>query len=279
MNWIASFLSLHYTFYVISIIVAIGTTISSLEWISINKSFDRTGLFSWNPRKSRRKIFFASEHLFEVLYSRWGFVVSQLLKTILSLVIIVSSTDVANLSVLFLSLFALDLFESYRGAESSTGADQLLKMLHLICFLHFVLGSELVSSALLVLIFLFLVLAYSTSGWIRIFQEKWRTGENLLVVLRQETYGNKYFWMLASSRTTLTKVISISILVFEILIVVTPFVPLEITIIYLVLGVCFHIINAIVMGLNIFVWAFPATYPAVIWLNLNLSDYLAQSAA
>ena len=35
---------------------------------------------------------------------------------------------------------------------------------------------------------------------------------------------------------------------------------------YLAAGLAFHTANAMVMGLNTFLWAFEATYPAIIYL-------------
>ena len=40
--------------------------------------------------------------------------------------------------------------------------------------------------------------------------------------------------------------------------------PLEGKVILLALGFTFHVVNAFVLGLNRFVWAWVATYPAIL---------------
>jgi hypothetical protein len=52
-------------------------------------------------------------------------------------------------------------------------------------------------------------------------------------------------------------------------------VPPKILLLILAMGLIFHISCAWVMGLNTFIWAFLATYPAVIFANQELRSWLA----
>jgi hypothetical protein len=40
--------------------------------------------------------------------------------------------------------------------------------------------------------------------------------------------------------------------------------------VFAVLGILFHVANAVIMGLNTFVWAFVATYPAILFCAVSL---------
>jgi hypothetical protein len=40
--------------------------------------------------------------------------------------------------------------------------------------------------------------------------------------------------------------------------------------VFAVLGILFHVANAVIMGLNTFVWAFVETYPAILFCAVSL---------
>ena len=71
-------------------------------------------------------------------------------------------------------------------------------------------------------------------------------------------------------RPTLSRAVCIGIIVFEIAWIGLPINP-SIAIVFFIAGLIFHFANAIVMGLNLFPWAFVAAYPIsyefIIFLN------------
>jgi hypothetical protein len=42
--------------------------------------------------------------------------------------------------------------------------------------------------------------------------------------------------------------------------------------VYAAIGIAFHISNAVIMGHNTFIWAFVATYPAILFCAMSLSQ-------
>ena len=115
-----------------------------------------------------------------------------------------------------------------------------------------------------------LMLAYATSGYLRIGESTWRSGEALLLVLRQRTYGNRRMWELLRNSPHLLRIASMSVLLFECLIPVSIFLPLKWLVVFVVFGILFHIVNAFIIGLNTFLWDYLALYPALIWYSLFL---------
>lgn len=112
-------------------------------------------------------------------------------------------------------------------------------------------------------------LAYLTSGAVKLVSRTWRSGEALPAILRTRTYGDRELFVFLRSHPRLSRAAAHGVLAAETafpLVFVLPLRPA-------LLGVAgmgiFHLLNARYMGLARFVWAFIATYPAVIYVLLN----------
>ena len=57
------------------------------------------------------------------------------------------------------------------------------------------------------------------------------------------------------------------IILFEIAFPLVLILPWEGKLLLLSIGLLFHITNAVVLGLNRFIWAWSATYPALLYFN------------
>jgi len=75
-----------------------------------------------------------------------------------------------------------------------------------------------------------------------------------------------------SRRYWLAITLSWAIIVFECSFFLVFFIDLKYVMILLAMGVLFHLTNAIVMGLNGFLFAFTAAYPAVFYCVLTAQD-------
>lgn len=112
-------------------------------------------------------------------------------------------------------------------------------------------------------------LSYLTSGAVKMVSRTWRSGEALPGVLRTRTYGDAKLFQFLDSNPRISKTIAHSVLAAEIcfpLVYVMPRKPALAAV--TTMGV-FHIANARYMGLARFVWAFLATYPAVVYVILK----------
>lgn len=157
-----------------------------------------------------------------------------------------------------------------RGPDGKNGADQMTKIIFTSLALALFSPDVRLWRCEIVFLSAQLCLAYFTSGFLRIQEQGWRSGSALLTVLRQHTYGNYFCWTVARSHPVLTRIASCSVLIFECIFPLALLLPTKALVIFLGFGILFHLMNAVIIGLNTFVWAFVAVYPAFLWTSLSI---------
>lgn len=261
---------------IVATISAISVIISSLEWLFLYKQFRDDGIYSWPIRKSRTKYllngFFS--HFFNTVFQYPNVLFLIGAKLSFSIVILFSIGNITLLTISSVVIAFSSILLSFRGLSGFSGADQMSKITFTTLSLCLISLSPFVLKIGLLFLSGQLIIAYSTAGWLRIIQPTWRNGSDLLLVIRQHTYGNKLIWEKAREHPAISKYASLTILIFESSILFALFLPLNYFILYLCLGVLFHLLNAIIMGLNTFFWTFLATYPAIIWTCIQLNHYV-----
>lgn len=257
----------------VAFLSAISVIISSLEWLSLYRQFKDGGVFSWSLWKSGKKIL--GYKLLRVLFES----IFRYPNVLLLLGIrILAATGIFffwhNMQGLFFSSLVIaisSILFSFRGLSGTSGADQMSKIVFSAMAICLSTGSVFTLKACLIFLSLQLIIAYSTTGWLRIMQPTWRDGSDLRLVLRQQVYGNKFIWKKSMYYPRLTAVVSLFILLFECLIGVAVFLPTHWFIFFLLIGVFFHLANAVIMGLNTFFWTFVGVYPAIIWTSYKIN--------
>ena len=112
------------------------------------------------------------------------------------------------------------------------------------------------------------VLSYFLAGIAKLKTDNWRTGFALQTLLR--SHGNYTLFALSrnfADSKTLCAGLSWMIILFEIAFPLVLILPWEGKLMVLSIGLLFHITNAVVLGLNRFVWAWAASYPALLYFN------------
>ncbi len=166
---------------------------------------------------------------------------------------------------LVLALWGIGLWRlwSFQGPYNG-GADKMA-LLALTCLAaaHWVPGAAEIALAYLAMQ---LVLSYVVSGWVKLTNPDWRSGIALSEVFSLSVYpqaeclralGRRAGWMRCGSWVVITFE-----LVFPLALIAAPLLYLA-----LAFGAVFHIANAALFGLNRFVWAWLAAYPALIWFQ------------
>jgi hypothetical protein len=108
------------------------------------------------------------------------------------------------------------------------------------------------------------ILSYVTAGVAKAISPTWRQGEALPLILRTATYGTHQFARWCADRTGVARALCWATILFEVLFPFAVLAPMPIFIAALASGVLFHTGIAMLMGLNVFTWAFVATYPSLI---------------
>jgi hypothetical protein len=108
-------------------------------------------------------------------------------------------------------------------------------------------------------------LSYMTSGIFKAKERGWRDGGYLRIAFRTEAYGNEGLWKVLEERPWIARIASGSVIALECGFFVSLLLPLKYSWPILMAGALFHIANAVISGLNTFVWFYLALYPAVVF--------------
>ena len=117
-----------------------------------------------------------------------------------------------------------------------------------------------------------LALSYMTAGIAKLGSRHWRTGDALPSIVATEIHGHPLAAGIMHRFPRVSLGLGWGVIVFECLFPLALISPLWLTVVALSLGLTFHIGCAIMMGLNNFLWAFPATYPCVLALRSVLTS-------
>jgi hypothetical protein len=253
-------------------ITSIGVIISGMEWLSLSAVFKDENLFSWKIRKTRTSFFIRAKAPFDYIYGYPYIIFLVTIQVFSALGIMLFLDQIFIRTILCGVISIISIFFSIRAYMGHTGADQMFKLTFITVTLSYLSNSEFALKLGLIVISIHLIIAYATPGLLRIFQKEWRNGEDLLIMLRLNTYGNFTIWQLFKKHKVLYKTVTWGIILFECSIIIALFLPINYLLCYLLLGILFHLSNAIIMGLNTFTWAFVGTYPAYLWLSCTINN-------
>jgi hypothetical protein len=115
------------------------------------------------------------------------------------------------------------------------------------------------------------VLSYTTAGVAKLWSPTWRGTEAVALILGSEAYGQAHVARLLRARPWLSAVAGWSVVAFECAFGAALFGPSWLVVAALAFGLGFHLGCAYLMGLNTFLWAFPASYPCIWYVAERLS--------
>jgi hypothetical protein len=112
-----------------------------------------------------------------------------------------------------------------------------------------------------------LVLSYMTAGIAKLMSPQWRAGDALPSIMATEIHGHPVAAAMLRRFPRVSAGMGWGVVAFECLFPLSLFGPPWFTLVALSVGLTFHVGCALMMGLNNFLWAFPATYPCVLALR------------
>lgn len=178
------------------------------------------------------------------------------------LVLAVPLTGPAHAAALWVVALGL-VTRSLRSPFGGEGSDQVLLIVVVTLAAVAVAPSPMVVQVGLWFIAAQACLAYLTSGVFKIASPVWWDGSALLGVISTQSWGNPLLagWLRRRPVVNrwLSRLVGFGEACFPLILAAPP--PLLPYL--LIAGVGFHLLVAAVMGLNCFVWAFAATYPAI----------------
>jgi len=158
----------------------------------------------------------------------------------------------------------------YRFQGPYNGGSDCMSILVLLClFLSHIAPSPFWQQLALGYLAFQLTFSYFQSGYIKIINADWRSGQALADVFAITAYPVSEHARRWAKSPQLMFVMSWSVIVFELLF------PLSLMnhyalIVALAIAAMFHLANACLFGLNRFFWIWPAAYPIILWFQSRL---------
>ena len=269
--WVASFGDVNRVFRASAALLGAGQMIAALEFLSVRREFGDGGVYPWRvmrltapprPEPLRR--------VREALFGSPGVVVLLILR-LLSAATLVFASAPSILLVATLSLAVLLVAFSVRLRWAQEGADDMSVQVGLGLAAFAVCRSLGAPSVGLYYIAAFSALAYVTAGATKLVEPLWRSGVALAWVVNLRSFGASWAAHLLLPRRRLRVLLCWAVMLAEVCFPLAVLLPAGGLVAVLAAGLAFHLALALCMGLNTFVWAFLATYPAVllVWNDLR----------
>jgi hypothetical protein len=167
-------------------------------------------------------------------------------------------------AVALLILLGSVLAVQWRRTLGGDGAEQMSILIVLAAVVAFVpTGSETVARIAVIFLVVQLMLSYATAGVVKLVSPSWRSEPILASILSTHRFGSSVIAEYLRRRPMLCVLLQWSVITLELGFSFALVLPLPGLFAFLLGGLCFHIACAVLMGLNTFLWAFPATYPCV----------------
>jgi len=114
------------------------------------------------------------------------------------------------------------------------------------------------------------LLAYVTAGLSKLVSPVWRSGTALPAILGTTSHGQEWAARMLHDHPRISMGLTWSVIFLEVMFPLLLLGPLPLAFAVLAASLLFHIGCALLMGLNSFVWAFPATYPCLLAARAQL---------
>jgi hypothetical protein len=252
------------------VFLTVGLLVSNVEYLFNYSLFTENGILGWNIIETHWKDGYLKKmiaFLFKQKIINILFATRVLLLLSLFFIPQMSVMSWSIVLVITLSYVITNLFTFY-GSDGSDQMSNLILITICLCSVPFT------SKDMLTVGFVFIAaqscLSYFVAGVSKMFSEAWRNGSAVKEIFRTRTYGSKEVYFYIKDKKWLNIFLCWSVFVIEMLFPLVLFLPLEYGIFFLIWGLTFHLLNSFIMGLNTFFWAFLASYPSIIFVNLYI---------
>jgi hypothetical protein len=260
----------------VAVIATLGASISTLEWINNRQQLKDDGLYSWQVLGSRN-ITVGSRPLARILNRLLAFrpfVAVLCLRLVFLLSLPVALWFGHRSTIILAAIIIITFLLNLRSPLGMDGSDQMTTQVFGALFLGQLAGTPLAIKASLWFIAGQTSLSYFTSGLAKVLSPFWRDGKVVFDIFNTRTYGYEPMARLLFHQPKMTRVLSWGAVTMETIFPLALVASFPGCLVFVAWGVAFHLMNAVVMGLNSFFWSFVATYPAVIYCAIILGRFL-----
>lgn len=265
------------------ILALVRVVVNASETLAIGSEFQDSGVYSWAFRRARYR--WTASSLFakplDLALRAPAYLWLSALQvgcalTLLPMIFIRQSAVLPLLAI----VLAIELLSSLRnGAYGAEGSD-LMELIVLTALTVYNLTSDPVARmAVLWFIALQAMLAYCTSGVVKLQSRHWRSGAAIRSILSTQNYGARTLNDILRKAPGLARFVCWGVILFECTFPLIVFFGPTPTLVLLGCGAFFHLTIAASMGLNAFVWSFVSTYPAIYGLSHHFQVILHANLA
>ncbi|MFZ4672561.1 MAG: hypothetical protein ACOYLT_11170 [Flavobacterium sp.] len=258
-----------YTIIFTAVFLSVGLITSSMEMFFSKSIFCGNGLMNWEISKLRSQVLPKSKKL-NLIYREDKFYYFSFFRLFAGILLLLSVF--VNLEYLFPIAFSL-VFLAYllftmRTPYGLDGSDQAALLVAIIYSILCASTSPIIKLSCHIFLAAQLTLVYFTSGWNKLRAKNWRNGIYLWKLFSTGFYGMEKLGIFLQKHKQFSRFSSLCVVLSETLFILFWFLPAPYC--WLILGALglFHLITAITMGLNTFIWAFLAMYPSTIYCRL-----------
>ena len=249
-------------------IVTLGLLIACIEDLFTWSTFTERGLMSW--KISRLSVPWISKGRFtrilDFLLNDSCFRYVLITKCVITLLLFVYCFYAVPPSFLFALLLCLQGLLSFRSQYGLDGAHQMNFCVLLALFSGTLFGmNSILATISLWFITASLLVSYLVAGVIKLFSPIWQTGGALPLIFSTHSYGSSFFYGVLRKKKEIPLLLCWSVVLFETLFISVLFFNPVTACFFLLIGFLFHVFNALFMGLNGFLFAFTAPYPALLY--------------
>ncbi|HEX3582817.1 MAG TPA: hypothetical protein VH087_13705 [Thermoanaerobaculia bacterium] len=249
-------------------IASVGIFISTAELLRNWRDMRPDGIYAWRVLRSRPMTFRYPRltRPLDVLLDLPVFPVVLAIRlaaiSLLFLPALLRETEIAALAIVVATTFLIN----YRHVYGNDGSDQMSSLIFgAILLVRIGPGDPRLAAAGAWFLALQSCASYSIAGIAKVRGQKWINGTALFEIFNTESYGLRAAASFLSQHAMVARAMTWSVVAIECTFPLAILGGPKVCLLYLAWGVAFHTANATIMGLNSFLWAFLATYPAIFW--------------
>ncbi|MGE0862559.1 MAG: hypothetical protein AB7P34_01555 [Vicinamibacterales bacterium] len=251
-----------------AVVSAIGLVVTSAQVIANRALFGPGALLDWGAIRHWHGTGLAARVVAAVVPADpFSVVAVAALRCTAAVALIAAVVVGVSPAVPLAGIVAANALLTLRIPAGLTGADQMANVVALALLVGEFAGTPGARAMTVVFIGLQSCLAYTTAGFVKYGQVGWHDGSFIREIFSTRSLGLPVVarWMQRSGwlPALIGKAVVIGECAFPLILILPP----DAMVVALGLGVVFHLVAAVIMGLNTFLWVFPATYPALLYLG------------
>jgi len=251
-----------------AIIVAIGFFISSAQLLLSVKAYIAGGMFDWNSARVRST---SRRGVRRLLTGRSGTIwlrAALIVRAICSLALIAPFQSDRLYGISALLILLTSLFLAYQIRSGKDGSNQIsIIIIAGLAFTYLMPAGSPFRPLGLYFIAAQALFSYFAAGLSKLASSPWRAGSAFQTIVNTATYGQRRAAAIVNRSPWVGSLVGWSVLSVEIVFPVAIVSPMGALIALLCAGAMLHLGTAAVIGLDTFVWAFTATFPAIIFAH------------